>query len=225
MFWLSASRQPPEKAREFPMFAVIKTGGKQYRVAADQEIVIEKLEGDAGDTLVFGEVLMIGDGDKVDMGAPLISGAQVVGEVVEQRRGAKIITFKKKPRNTYRRKLGHRQHQTVIKITEILAKGGATAKKSDKKPAPKAEAKAAPKAAAKPAAAPKAAAAKTSDDLTKLTGVGKVAAGKLNDAGFTTFAQIAALTNAQFSELDEAIFKGRVPKDQIVAEAKNLAKA
>ncbi len=201
------------------MFAVIKTGGKQYKVAADQEIVIEKLEGDAGDTLVFGEVLMIGDGDKVDMGAPLISGAQVVGEVVEQRRGAKIITFKKKPRNTYRRKLGHRQHQTVIKITEILAKGGATAKKSDKKPAPKAEAKAAPKAA--PKAAAKSASA---DDLTKLTGVGKVAAGKLNDAGFTTFAQIAALTNAQFSELDEAIFKGRVPKDQIVAEAKDLAK-
>jgi large subunit ribosomal protein L21 len=201
------------------MFAVIKTGGKQYRVAADQEIVIEKLDGEAGDTLVFGEVLMIGDGDNVNVGAPLISGAQVVGEVVEQTRGAKVITFKKKPRNTYRRKLGHRQHQTVIRITEILAKGGATAKKSDKKPAPKAEAKAAPKAAAKPAAGGKA------DDLTKLTGVGKVAAGKLNDAGFTTFAQIAALTNAQFSELDEAIFKGRVPKDQIVAEAKDLAKA
>ena len=141
------------------MFAVIKTGGKQYRVAADQEIVIEKLEGDAGDTLVFGEVLMIGDGDKVDMGAPLISGAQVVGEVVEQRRGAKVITFKKKPRNTYRRKLGHRQHETVIRITEILAKGGASAKKSERKPEPKAEAaapakktKAAPKA--KAAAAP-----------------------------------------------------------------------
>jgi len=138
------------------MFAVIKTGGKQYRVAGGQEIVIEKLEGEAGDTLVFGEVLMIGDGDKVDMGAPLISGAQVVGEVVEQRRGAKIIIFKKKPRNTYRRKKGHRQHETVIKITEILAKGGATAKKGEKKPEPKAEA--APKAKAK-TAAPKAAAA------------------------------------------------------------------
>src|SRR5262245_14630598 len=116
------------------MFAVIKTGGKQYRVAADQEIVIEKLEGDEGDTLVFGEVLMIGDGDKVNMGAPLITGAQVVGEVVAQTRSAKVITFKKKPRNTYRRKLGHRQHQTVIKITEILAKGGAVAKKGEKKP-------------------------------------------------------------------------------------------
>jgi large subunit ribosomal protein L21 len=203
------------------MFAVIKTGGKQYRVAADQEIVIEKLEGEAGDTLVFGEVLMIGDGDKVDVGAPLIKGAQVVGEVVEQTRGAKIIIFKKKPRNTYRRKKGHRQHQTVIKITEILAKGGAVAKKSDRKPAPKAEAKAAPKAAAKPAA--KAAAGKA-DDLTKLTGVGKVAAGKLNEAGYSTFAQVAALTKAQFGELDEAIFKGRVPMDQIIAEAKELAK-
>jgi large subunit ribosomal protein L21 len=133
------------------MFAVIKTGGKQYRVAADQEIVIEKLEGDEGDTLVFGEVLMIGDGDKVNMGAPMISGAQVVGEVVAQRRSAKVITFKKKPRNTYRRKLGHRQHETVIKITEILAKGGAVAKKGEKKPE-KAETKAAPKAKAKTAA-------------------------------------------------------------------------
>jgi large subunit ribosomal protein L21 len=139
------------------MFAVIKTGGKQYRVAQDQEIVIEKLEGDAGDTLIFGEVLMIGDGDKVDIGAPTLGGAQVVGEVVEQRRTAKVITYKKKPRNTYRRKLGHRQQVTVIKITDILAKGGATAKKSDRVPEPKAEAKPAPKAKAK--AAPKAQAA------------------------------------------------------------------
>ncbi len=143
------------------MFAVIKTGGKQYRVAADQEIVVEKLEGEAGDTLVFGEVLMIGDGDKVDVGAPMIKGAQVVGEVVEQTRGAKVITFKKKPRNTYRRKLGHRQQQTVIKITEILAKGGAVAKKSERKPEPAAEAAApAKKAKAKAAAAPAKAAAK-----------------------------------------------------------------
>jgi large subunit ribosomal protein L21 len=149
------------------MFAVIKTGGKQYRVSPDQEIVIEKLDGEAGDTLVFGEVLMIGDGDNTNVGAPLISGAQVVGEVVDQRRGAKVITFKKKPRNTYRRKLGHRQHQTVIKITEILAKGGAVAKKSDRAPEPKAEAaapvkkpKAPPKAKAEAAPAKKPAAKK-----------------------------------------------------------------
>jgi large subunit ribosomal protein L21 len=131
------------------MFAVIKTGGKQYRVAQDDVIVVEKLAGDAGDTLVFGEVLMLGDGDKVEMGAPVIGGAQVVGEVVEQRRAAKIIIFKKKQRNTYRRKQGHRQTETVIKITEILAKGGR--KVEAKEAAPKA--KAAPKAAAKPKAA------------------------------------------------------------------------
>ena len=110
----------------------IKTGGKQYRVAGGQEIVIEKLEGEPGDTLVFGEVLMIGDGDKIDTGAPTLAGAQVVGEVVEQTRAAKVITIKKKPRNTYRRKIGHRQHQTVIKITDILAKGGATEKRTVK---------------------------------------------------------------------------------------------
>jgi large subunit ribosomal protein L21 len=132
------------------MFAVIKTGGKQYRVAQDDVIVVEKLAGDAGDTLVFGEVLMLGDGDKVEMGAPVIGGAQVVGEVVEQRRAAKIIIFKKKQRNTYRRKQGHRQTETVIKITEILAKGGRTVEA--KEAAPKAKAKAAPKAKAEGAA-------------------------------------------------------------------------
>jgi large subunit ribosomal protein L21 len=203
------------------MFAVIKTGGKQYRVEQDQEIVIEKLEGDAGDTLVFGEVLMIGDGDKVDVGAPLLSGAQVVGEVVDQTRAAKIIIFKKKPRNTYRRKKGHRQHQTVIRITDILAKGGAQAKKGEgKKAAPKAEAKGAAKPAAK--AAPKA--DEGGDNLTKLTGVGKVAATKLNEEGITTFAQVAGLSAAKFADLDEKIFKGRVPMDQLVSEAKDLAK-
>ena len=139
------------------MFAVSKTGGTQYRVAADQKIIIEKLEGEPGDTLVFGEVLMIGDGDNINTGAPLISGAQVVGEVVEQTRSAKVITYKKKPRNTYRRKLGHRQHQTVIKITDILAKGGATEKKTAKAKT-EAEAKPARKPAAKKAPAKKAAA-------------------------------------------------------------------
>ncbi len=101
------------------MFAVIKTGGKQYRVAADDVIVVEKLAGDAGDTLVFDQVLMIGDGDTVNTGLPLIGGAQVTAEVVEQRRAAKIIIFKTKQRNTYRRKKGHRQNETVVKITGI----------------------------------------------------------------------------------------------------------
>lgn len=103
------------------MFAVIKTGGKQYRVTGGQEITVEKLVGDAGSKLEFAEVLMIGNGDKINIGAPMISGAKVIGEVVEHNRAAKVTAYKKKPRNTYRRKLGHRQHQTVVKITEILA--------------------------------------------------------------------------------------------------------
>lgn len=142
------------------MFAVIKTGGKQFRVAQDDVIVVEKLEGEAGDKLVFGDVLMIGDGDTFEMGGPTIGGAQVVGEVVEQRRAAKIIIFKKKQRNTYKRKQGHRQHETVIRITDILAKGGADAgaKETAK---PKAAKKAAPETKAKaegdkPAKAPRA---------------------------------------------------------------------
>ena len=103
------------------MFAVIKTGGKQYRVTGGQQITVEKLVGDTGAKLEFAEVLMIGNGDNISIGAPMISGAKVLGEVVEHNRSAKVITYKKKPRNTYRRKLGHRQHQTVVKITEILA--------------------------------------------------------------------------------------------------------
>lgn len=103
------------------MFAVIKTGGKQYRVSGGQEIAVEKLAGEVGDRLEFGDVLMIGDGQTVNVGAPVIKGAKVTAEVVAQGRGPKIVTIKKKPRNTYRRKLGHRQHQTVVRINDILA--------------------------------------------------------------------------------------------------------
>lgn len=99
------------------MFAVIRTGGKQYKVAKDDVISIEKLEGDAGGKITFGEVLML-DGK---LGAPLISGASVIGEIVEQGRGEKVIAFKKKRRKNTHRKRGHRQHFTKIKITEIQA--------------------------------------------------------------------------------------------------------
>lgn len=101
------------------MYAVIKTGGKQYRVAKDDVIKVEKLDGEAGDKIEFGEVLMVvGDGDPV-IGAPLVSGAKVMAEVLEQNRASKIIVFKKKRRHNYRRKKGHRQHQTVVRITDI----------------------------------------------------------------------------------------------------------
>jgi large subunit ribosomal protein L21 len=103
------------------MFAVIKTGGKQYRVAAGDVIKVEKLDGDAGATVNFPDVLAVGDGDKVTLGAPLVDGATVTAEVLEQTRAKKIIVFKKKRRQNYRRKNGHRQHLTVLRITNVSA--------------------------------------------------------------------------------------------------------
>lgn len=101
------------------MFAVIRTGGKQYKVAQDDVIAVEKLTGEPGATVELAEVLMVGDGATVATGTPLISGASVSATLVEHRRADKIIVFKKKRRHNYRRKNGHRQHQTVLRITEI----------------------------------------------------------------------------------------------------------
>jgi large subunit ribosomal protein L21 len=101
------------------MFAVIRTGGKQYKVAPEDVIAVERLDGEPGATIDLGEVLMVGDGTTVATGTPLVAGASVSAELVEQRRADKIIVFKKKRRHNYRRKNGHRQHQTVLRITEI----------------------------------------------------------------------------------------------------------
>ena len=104
------------------MFAVIRTGGKQYKVAKDDVIAVEKLAGEPGATIELGDVLMVGgDGAEARAGTPLVAGASVSAELVEQRRADKIIVFKKKRRQNYRRKNGHRQHQTVLRITEIRA--------------------------------------------------------------------------------------------------------
>jgi len=103
------------------MYAVIKTGGKQYRVAADDVLTVEKLAGEPGSKVEFGEVLMVGgNGAGVKIGAPLVSGALVKAEVVEQGRGPKVIAFKKRRRKNSRRKRGHRQELTTVKITEII---------------------------------------------------------------------------------------------------------
>ncbi len=102
------------------MYAVIKTGGKQYRVAKDDIIKIEKLEGAAGATLEFSEVLMVGEGSSVKVGAPTVAGAKVTAELVEQTRGPKVIAFKKRRRKNSRRKHGHRQDLTKVRITSIV---------------------------------------------------------------------------------------------------------
>ena len=103
------------------MFAVIKTGGKQYRVAANEKITVMRPDGEAGEKVTFGEVLMVGDGDNMQIGAPLVSGASVVGEIVEQERGPKVIAFKKRRRKNSKRKRGHRQDLTIVRITGITA--------------------------------------------------------------------------------------------------------
>ncbi|WP_339335645.1 50S ribosomal protein L21 [uncultured Maricaulis sp.] len=217
------------------MFAVIKTGGKQYRVAAGDEIRIEKLEGAAGDTLDLGDVLMLGSDAGITVGSPTVDGAQVIGELLDTNRARKIIVFKKRRRQNYRRTKGHRQWGTVVRIAEIVAPGekAKTALKSTTaapkaaeapkaaKAAPKAEKAAAPKAAK--AAAPKAAAA---DALTELTGVGPALATKLNEAGITTFAQVAAWTEADLDALSETItgLKAKAEKNDWINAAKALAK-
>ena len=102
------------------MYAVIKTGGKQYRVAPDEVLTVERLAGDAEQSIEFSDVLMVGEGDSVKVGSPTVSGAKVVAEVVEQTRGPKVIAFKKRRRKSSRRKRGHRQDLTKVKIKEIV---------------------------------------------------------------------------------------------------------
>jgi large subunit ribosomal protein L21 len=130
------------------MFAVIKTGGKQYRVAAEDVLKIEKIKGEPGEIVEFGEVLVVG-GDSVTLGVPTIAGATVAAEVLDQARGPKIIAFKKRRRKNSRRKIGHRQEFTLVRITEILTDGA----KPNKEPPPR------PKRMPKPAADPTAEAA------------------------------------------------------------------
>jgi large subunit ribosomal protein L21 len=144
------------------MFAVIKTGGLQYRVAEDQVVRIGRIAGEPGEIVQLGNVLMLG-GDNPQLGVPTVSGASVAVEIVQQSRGRKIIAFKKRRRKNSRRKRGFRPEYTVVRVSEILTDGKAPTKKAKGKPAPKAEkpegetaeAKPKAKAAAKPKTAAK----------------------------------------------------------------------
>ena len=103
------------------MFAVIKTGGKQYRVAADEQITVMSLAGEAGEVVTFSDVLMVEKDGAAQIGAPFVAGASVKGEIVEQSRGPKVISFKKRRRKNSKRKRGHRQDLTIVRITEVVA--------------------------------------------------------------------------------------------------------
>jgi large subunit ribosomal protein L21 len=132
------------------MFAVVKTGGKQYRVAANDVIAVEKLDAEPGAVVELTDVLIVGDDTAQTAGTPMVAGATVAAEVMKQTRAKKVVVFKKKRRKDYRRTLGHKQHLTVLRITEILTDG----KKPEKRAAAKTEATPAAKrpAARKPAA-------------------------------------------------------------------------
>jgi len=193
------------------MYAVIRTGGKQYRVAPDDVLDIEKIPGEAGDIVEFGEVLLVGGDGEPQLGLPLIAGATVAAEVVEQHRGEKIIIFKKKRRQNYRRKNGHRQSLTLIRVTEILT-GGA---KPDKTAA-----RAKPAASAAPK---KAKAGAFNDDVKLISGVGPALEKKLAEQGVTSLKQIAAFTAADIERIDtELAFKGRIEREEWVEQAKDL---
>ncbi len=143
------------------MFAVVRTGGKQYRVAPGDKIVVEKLDGNAGDAVTLGDVLLAGEGSDLKK----TDGLTVSAEIIAQAKGEKVTVFKKRRRHNYRRKKGHRQQHTILRITAIGDKKAAPKPAAEKKPAPaKAEA---PKKAEKPAAETKAAPAKAEKDAAK----------------------------------------------------------
>jgi large subunit ribosomal protein L21 len=118
------------------MFAVIKTGGKQYRVAANDVITVAKLEAEPGEAVTFDNVLMVTRDGATELGAPSVAGIAVAGEVVEQARGPKVIAFKKRRRQNSKRKRGHRQDFTVVRITEILTGAARPAASEDTAAAP-----------------------------------------------------------------------------------------
>ncbi|MFD0916534.1 50S ribosomal protein L21 [Pseudahrensia aquimaris] len=222
------------------MFAVVKTGGKQYRVAVGDQLRVEKLPGEAGDIVELNEVLMVGD----QIGTPMLDGACVAVEILDQARHRKVIAFKKRRRQNSRRTIGHRQHFSLIEITEILTDGKKPSKKATggtKKPAkaPKEDTKAEAKKEAPAKAAPKkedAAAPAASgaplfkapagdpDDLTKIKGIGPVAKGQLAEQGITQFAQVAALTDAEIVIIDEAMPFSAEQISDWRAQAKEMTK-
>ena len=222
------------------MFAVLKTGGKQYKVQSGDMLRVEKLAADAGETIQFNEILMLG-GDAPVVGAPFVADAAVQAEVIDQVKGDKVINFvKRRRKHSSQRTKGHRQKLTLVRVTEILNSG---ADKSGVKAAlgagsvsasaiaavvePASKAKTAKPAAAKATeakpAAPKAGKAAAGGDLKKLSGVGPALEKKLTAAGVTSLEQVAAWTEADVTKIDEELsFKGRIEREGWIAQAKEL---
>jgi len=207
------------------MFAVLKTGGKQYKVQPGDTLRVERLAADAGEKVQFNDILMIG-GDAPVVGTPFVAGAAVQAEIVDQIRGDKVIHFvRRRRKHSSKRTKGHRQHLTLLRVTEILASG---ADKTGVKAA--VGTGSAPAVAEMPAAGEKPAKARAAapagaDDLKALSGVGPALEKKLHAAGVTSFAQIAAWTADDIAAMDEELsFKGRIEREGWVEQAQELAK-
>lgn len=198
------------------MFAVIKTGGKQYKVSRDDVITVEKLHAQPGDTIAFETVLLVG-GETTVIGSPTVKGATVAGSVVDQARGPKVISFFKRRRQNSKRKKGHRQDLTIVRITDIFTKG----EKVD------VTVRAAPAAAPAAAAAPKAAAkAKTgiNDNISLIDGLSTAMEKKMRVAyPGITLTDIAAWTEADIAKFDEEFkLKGRITREEWTVQAQEL---
>ncbi len=198
------------------MFAVIKTGGKQYRVNQNDVLRVEKLDAKVGEVIVFPEILAVGGDAGLTFGTPTVAGASVAAEIVEHDRDDKVIAFKKRRRQNSKRKRGHRQHQTVVRISEILT-GGAKPSKAAK-----------PAAAAKGDEAPAAFAAVPAGELdtsnlSLISGIGPTIEKKLRAAGIVSWNEIAAWTDEDIAKWDEELaLRGRATREEWVVQAKEL---
>ena len=250
---LIAEPQNAITVKEVHMFAVLKTGGKQYKVASGDVLKIEKVVGNAGEKVQFNDILMLG-GDNTTIGAPLVADAGVQAEILEQGKGPKTIKYvKRRRKHSSQRRRGHRQQQTVVRITDILASGAgksgiaaavggagfvaaaaaavASAPKAAKKPAAK---KAAAKADAAPSADAKASKPSNllteacdgkADDLKKISGVGPKLETLLHDNGVFHYDQIAAWNAEEIAYMDDQLsFKGRIERDNWIQQATDLMK-
>jgi large subunit ribosomal protein L21 len=205
------------------MFAVIKTGGKQYKVSRDDVITVEKIHAEPGDTVAFDTVLMVG-GEKTVIGTPTVKGAAVAGSVVEQGRGPKVISFFKRRRQNSKRKKGHRQDLTVVRITDIFTNGEKIDVKAKAAPAEVAHAVKAP---AKEKAAPKAKAkakAGIEDNISLIDGLSTAFEKKLRVAyPGISLKTIAAWTESDIAKVDEEFkLKGRVTREEWPVQAQEL---
>ena len=201
------------------MFAVIKTGGKQYRVAANDTITVEKLIGSPGEVVAFEHVLMLSQGETTTVGAPFVDGASVAAEIVEQGRAAKVISFKKRRRQNSKRKRGHRQHLTVVRVTDILT-GGAKVAVTAKAPAPQLQAQIEQQPQK---AVAKSAGAMDTSNLSLIAGIGPTIEKKLRAAGILNWEQIAAWSADDLAKWDaELALRGRAAREEWVEQAREL---